>query len=371
MSDDILPVAGTRNRYANEKALAKGVVEMLKADGWEVFQEVNPKHGLPVCDIVARRGSILWAIECKMSLNFCVIGQAAYWRERAHRVSIVTHWVRRKNAEQLGVETLLKPTGIGWIEVSPQDGYDYDARKVVSQVCHPLERIAPTFRRINPFNSVGQYLCEEQKDWAEAGGKGGGYFTPFQKTCATVRRVVTQFPGIRIKELLERVEEHHYSSDASFCRSISEWAERGQIKGVRLHRTKHSLRFYPNEQATIPAPTVPQESIIADKDTGALAVVASNGTRTDLGEFDRDPLIKSALELFRSEITGGNGNGRGDEQGQPGAATKGPFRPSKVSNGEHDPGTAGLHELRHGADRRKGKGARRNARKPRRRDKAA
>jgi len=70
-----------------ESELAALLVDVLKDWGWEVYQEVS--GGCGVCDLVAKRGQIIWAIEAKLAFGLPVLEQAHRWRFSAHYVSIL------------------------------------------------------------------------------------------------------------------------------------------------------------------------------------------------------------------------------------------------------------------------------------------
>jgi len=50
-----------------EEDLARRVIEWLQVEQWVVWQEVTPGAQQAVCDIVARRGPVIWAIECMVT----------------------------------------------------------------------------------------------------------------------------------------------------------------------------------------------------------------------------------------------------------------------------------------------------------------
>jgi len=173
-----------------ETDLARKTVEILQEWGWEVYQEVIGRNGR--CDVVGKRGQLLWAVECKLTFGLSVIEQAINWKGQAHYVSISTPSTRYSS--RIGNQ-ILRHYGIGHLEC---------------KMDHYSETVKPHLnRKIKPIA-----LHEEQKHGAQAGTNGGGYHTPFRNTVNLLIRRVHQKPGIEFKTLITEID-HHYSSLAS------------------------------------------------------------------------------------------------------------------------------------------------------------
>lgn len=71
-----------------ETEVGEAVAAEFRAEGWDVFCEVRIGANYPICDLVARRGSLLWAVECKTTRSIDVLDQAAQWLGCAHLVSV-------------------------------------------------------------------------------------------------------------------------------------------------------------------------------------------------------------------------------------------------------------------------------------------
>lgn len=80
----------------SETEVARPVVEWLRAEGWEVYQEVSMGYADTTCDIVATSGSLLWAIEAKRSKTLALVDQARAWLGYANLVSVVTPFTQRR-----------------------------------------------------------------------------------------------------------------------------------------------------------------------------------------------------------------------------------------------------------------------------------
>lgn len=213
------------HRFASESELAAVVVKWLSADGWEVFQEVHAFGG--TCDIVAVRGCVSWAIECKLAVNLEVIGQANRWVHRASIASIATPYRYQGDAIHQVAHKVLRLLGAGWLKVQEND---------------VREEVDPRFMR--PREDIREKLHAEQKTLVAAGGNRGGYFTPFKSTCRQMLCLVQKSPGITMKAAIEEIK-HHYASSSSARGALSKLAVDGLIPGVKLLREGKSVTLWP------------------------------------------------------------------------------------------------------------------------------
>lgn len=253
--------------FKSETELAAILVPWLTDQEWEVFQEVQLSRGGRVADIVARRDSIIWIIECKLSLGFAVLDQACNWLFYAHYVSLAAP-TRHLRSAHICLQTL----GIGYLQISRGD---------VSEISRPrLNRSARADRVC---------LRDEHKTWAQAGNANRGHFTPFKDTCRNVRNMVTQQPGITMKELIDRVPTH-YSSSSTARSALAKWIQRGVVKGVESRRDGRYLRLYPIQEKIVEPLVRSQELIDLAKD-----VVRSQEAR-------RDEDIKAWAEQLASDV---------------------------------------------------------------------
>ena len=203
-----------------EAQLAEAVVSYLEDWQWEVYQEVSP-HGGARCDIVATRGKIQWAIECKLSLGFPVLEQAFNWKRYCHYVSVA---VPRNSSSSFG-DMICDRFNIGILSVDPQ--------YVINPSRHwPTvhERKAPKLFR----QALGLPLVEEQKHWAKAGSQSGcGYYTPFKKTVLNMINAVSKEAGIEYVDLIKK-SEHHYSNDSTAKNCLRKFIGTSVIPELKL-----------------------------------------------------------------------------------------------------------------------------------------
>lgn len=217
----------------SEIELAARVIEHVREQGFDVYQEVSAGGGCAACDIVAKRGPLLWAIECKEKMGEAVLTQAAGWVGQAHLVSVATMPSPRGFSPVF--HYFLKGNGVGWLEVRS------------GQVNDRIE--ASIHRRIRTDKgSLSTLLREEHKTYLAAGTAAAGRWTPFRDTCYRVAEAVRLSPGITLKELVAP-GAYHYANRASATSGIAHWIGEGKIPGVRLEREGKKFRLYPTEVA--------------------------------------------------------------------------------------------------------------------------
>jgi len=214
-----------RTRVA-EVEIGRATVAWLESEGWDVWQEVGVATGGRVCDIVAKRGPVIHAIECKVVANLDVLEQAQGWVGRAHFVSVAVQQPRRSAM----YATLARHIGIGVLWVGQQWRGGTYAVDVLAWQQGPMAR--PREDRFRRPLSV--YLTEERKHWpAEAGNNCGHRYTPFRETCDYLRRVVAQEPGITMRDAVARMKAHHYHSDKAARATLMQWVRAKKVPGVR------------------------------------------------------------------------------------------------------------------------------------------
>lgn len=217
-----MPRRRTSRKKLSEVDLAAKIVAWLEADSWDVYQEVDG------VDIVAVRGPVLWAIECKTILGFPVLEQAMRRRAEAHCVWIATP-PRRKS--QAVVRSFCSYAGIGWATVSSYGTVTVQCR--------------PEFNR-KSADRLRRLLRPEHKTYAAAGSPTGRAWTPFKETCQRLLAVVSASPGIPLGEAMSSIK-HHYSSDSSARRSVVKLLERKVIPKIRSERRGRELLLFPDE----------------------------------------------------------------------------------------------------------------------------
>jgi hypothetical protein len=213
---------------ATESDLAKTVITMLREQGWEIYQEVEGPGGR--ADIVAVRGKIQWAIECKMSFGLAVIEQAHNWTRHCHYSSIAVprgpSWFGRDICKSFGI-------GILSAHVWPEH---YDHVDVNELVRPKLNRKVCSLK-----------LHEEQKTFCAAGGNRGGHWTPFKRTIRNLISRVHNEPGIEFEKLI-KVLDHHYGSNASAKSCLRNFIGSDVIPELKIEMVGRKLCVFPADK---------------------------------------------------------------------------------------------------------------------------
>ena len=206
-----------------ETELAKPIIAYLEERGWNVYQEVLIRG--KIADIVATFGKLTWVIECKTSLSLKLLEQAYNWRGRANYISIA---VPSKSNSNDFVKGILRNEGIGILSIS--------------RFPEVFETIPPQLNR--KVVDIKKYLFPEHKIFAKAGSKGGGYYTPFQKTKQNIEYNIKQYPnGILFSEFIKSLEHHYHSfSTAKSC--LRQWIESGIIC-AKIVKQDNKLYIFP------------------------------------------------------------------------------------------------------------------------------
>jgi hypothetical protein len=202
-----------------ETEVAAAAVAWLEATGWDVYQEVDE------IDIVAVRGSLIWAVECKTTMGFDVLEQAMRRRSLVNGVWMATPPKDKSRVVRLACSA----AGIGWLVV---------ARSHVNVECYPA------FQRRTTGDLRGM-LRPEHKTFSKAGSPTGKRWTPFKETCRDLLAIVRGSPGISLSAALKKFK-HHYRSDSSAIRSLSNLLMNGVVPEVRVEPgPKKSLLLFP------------------------------------------------------------------------------------------------------------------------------
>lgn len=203
--------------FASEVQLARHVVAYWRSFGWKVYQEVRGPGagGGGTCDVVVRADRLLVACEAKLFFGLDVLGQVLAWRGCAHVLYVAVPDGIGGRAGRLALE-VARWKGVGVLDVSPGGSV--------------LERVRPAILRRPP--AVDRWkLHEEQETFAEAGNAGGQAWSPWRRTQAEVLRLVKEAPGIRTRELVEKVR-HHYGANRAAEAALPRWIGTSLLPGI-------------------------------------------------------------------------------------------------------------------------------------------
>ena len=217
-----------------EQELAAHVVEYLKKEGWEVYQEVQPNWKSGIADIVGVKDQYGCVVEVKKALTAAAIEQAWAWRGHIEYLYVavpeVRRWVRGRNV----LLRFCELEGIGVLGVNQFTG---KLREVVFSRPHDI---------LHPGQQLKRAVREEHKDFCAAGSASGGHYTKFKGTCRAWREYVEEHPGCTMKEVAEAAG-HHYASLKSACGTMPRNIEQGLVPGVRAEKEQGVWRLYPKE----------------------------------------------------------------------------------------------------------------------------
>lgn len=228
-----------------EVDVGAAVAEWLSLEGFTVYQEVEGAAG--ILDIAARRGPIVWAVECKVRLNYDVIGQAKRWVPYVHRSLVAapgTHWPLHPFDRKL-----LDDFGLGLLEVHQRDRHHEwgtERQQWNKDGLAVLHRIDARLNR-RPEAGLINRLREGHRTMGQAGQSGGERWTVWKSTCRDLREFVQEHPGCTIKEAVEGVPRHHYHSAAAARSSLLRWIKSEKVPGVRAESEDGThFKLYPS-----------------------------------------------------------------------------------------------------------------------------
>jgi hypothetical protein len=215
-------------RRLSETVIADAVRQHFADLGWTLYFEVSlfGLAGRP--DIVGVRGPLTLIVECKTSLSLALLAQVAQQRGRAHYVYAASPYSRSSAAMDY-----LRDRGIGWVSTS--------GISAVGEWGACTEHLAPRFNR-RVVATWRDKLEPEHQTYCAPGSAGGGYWTPYAKTCREIqsflRGRLNQRPPVEVattKEVMAGIR-HHYRSNATAASALLGWAVAEKIKGVRVEK---------------------------------------------------------------------------------------------------------------------------------------
>jgi len=218
-----------------ETELAEAVIAWLEMDGWDIYQEVQVYSYSGVCDIIATKGFLVWAIECKLNLTWGLIEQVSRWRTHFRSIA-----VPRAKAKTRGRYTAYRVCNqffnLGIIEVNRYYADKFDVHEL---------KPAPLMREYHELaKNVFSRLRPEHKTHAKAGSTRGNMWTPYKHTMSRVKRFIGDNPGCTLKEIMEHTGEGHYAHMKSARASIKDALFTIEKKWCRVDTETIPWRYY-------------------------------------------------------------------------------------------------------------------------------
>lgn len=216
-------------RKVTEAELAAWTKELLRAQGWDLYDEVQPYQGGRIADLVGVRDGRVLVIETKTSLTLESLGQALGWVPYADAVAVVVPHVSahvwRSAARDYGKRSA-ELFGIGVYSVGPTK---YSPMEVKEHVrCAELDPGGLRDRILDALRP------EHQSDsWARAGTRNGKRVTKFSLTAKALAHAVSVNPGKKVGDYVETLA-HHYASRSSAVSNLRNCIDRNVIDEIRI-----------------------------------------------------------------------------------------------------------------------------------------
>jgi len=209
-----------------ETEIAAEIADWLRSTGWVVGEEVQLQDG-PRCDIVARRGPKVWAIETKRSLSLNLLIQA---EKMIPRVQMVSVGVETKPLLSRSGDVLMR-LGLGLLSVGKNGVQSH---------------LDPLVRRPDPHAQLRDEIRPEHEsgEYAIAGSQTGGHFTPFGATSREVKAFLSMNPGSQMPEIVDGIQ-HHYGSDEAAVKLLRAMVRKGAIRGIIQRGIGSNARYWP------------------------------------------------------------------------------------------------------------------------------
>jgi hypothetical protein len=234
-----------RKPSLTEEEIAAEAVAELQRMGYDTYEEVNlGRGGGPRPDIVGLQGPRIIIVEAKRSMSLTLLNQMMHWRGQVH------HVIGAIGAGRIGLaaDRLCRSEGLGlWRIEKPQ----YGDGLVLREDLHPRMFRPKTalWTLDNIRNSCNEHN-RSGSEWASAGSKAGGYWTPFAQTRKTLLAMVKEKPGLKMEEYLGEFE-HHYASVKSGKASLYDLIRRDILDEFELRREGRCLRVYPRDATMV------------------------------------------------------------------------------------------------------------------------
>jgi len=257
---------GKRDTAIRETDVAAAVVRWLEEFDWTVYQEVSLGASARTVDLVAVRGPLIWAIECKVSLGLAVLEQAHDLLGLAHYVSVAVQSRRRGEVGRFAKDAM-KTMGIGMFTVRHRyiggvgEGLTWVAeRDIDPRLCRHVGRVATygarqTYRKILPMDQrkappypyLRDLLVEAQRTYAVAGNPRSARWSPWVQTCEEILRYVQEHPGCAPAACIKMIP-HHYQTEATARGSMVAWVRDRRVPGVEQRCEGRKIMWWPVEQ---------------------------------------------------------------------------------------------------------------------------
>jgi len=205
--------------FKTEQEMAQRVVEWLKTQGYQVFEEVAVEGSTKRLDIAALRGDgKLWAISCKLTDKKGVLKQANWWRKHSNLTTIMM--TVKCN---IHLQRACRITGLGLIRV------EYPA--LFTEVLPPFyrkQRTEDLFCKLNPKTA----------DFAPAGMASGKRDTPFNRVLKDMGDYLLSHPDSSIEDAYDHVRDPSWLGRKAYEDALRLQIKKRNIPGLYLRKGK-------------------------------------------------------------------------------------------------------------------------------------
>lgn len=215
-----------------EQALAALVVSWLQADGWDVYQEVQHFDSPRICDIVAWKAGVSWAIEVKGNAGLELLEQALNYRGSAHRISIAAPMPLSPRLAEF-LPHLCVELGLGLFDLSSGAAVSMEWPRFDSSV-----------------KSIGFKLRPEHMKLAKAGTQSGGRAGGTGETAAIILEFVKAHHGSSLEEIVAATNLR-WGKGAGAVARLREMLKKDQIPGVRVRKFRGTHCLYPDDSPLV------------------------------------------------------------------------------------------------------------------------
>ncbi|MGJ8518345.1 hypothetical protein [Carnimonas bestiolae] len=232
----------------SEQEIGWAMNQWLNREGWETYPEVvlSQFPGRP--DLVGVRRGVCMVVECKRTLTFQVIEQAARWHFHSrpeqsgmpHLVWIACGRSRQRRSDL--IYWLLHHFGIGLIEVDREPDRRWARIKTLHEgdderglFRYSIQHCAPAFVQPGSRQMARRLISQLNHDMriARPGARSGDthYMTPFKRSIALIIDLLDSHPDNEyhiehIVDYLNKNGGHHYVSEASAKTSLTNHLDR-------------------------------------------------------------------------------------------------------------------------------------------------
>lgn len=226
-----------------ETELGEQVITWLKEERphWEIFQEIRPGKytGGSIADIICLNSlDEVWVIELKTTLNLAVIRQTYTWETDYRSIAVVA-----------AKRTASKDERRWWYKYLH---FDMDIGTIVANEFGRTQEVYEPPKRELKFDMTNKKLIEicrsgKTEGFGQAGGQGGGHWTPYKETMKSVREYIEKHPGCGAGDIVSALGKMHYANAHSARTNLVKNLEFVENDWCEVKQKGTYLTFYVKE----------------------------------------------------------------------------------------------------------------------------